>query len=86
MKIKFSRGFEKDYRKAPKKIKQNFEFRLEVFLSNKNAIILHNHLLSGKYEGFKSINITGDWRAIYREENDNLVVFTCLGTHSQLYG
>jgi len=86
MKVKFSKGFEKDYQKAPKKIKENFELRLKVFLNDNASPILHNHLLSGEYKGFRSINITGDWRAVFREENENLVIFTSLGTHSQLYG
>lgn len=32
-----------------------------------------------------SINITGDWRAIYMPININEVLFIAFGTHSQLY-
>jgi mRNA-degrading endonuclease YafQ of YafQ-DinJ toxin-antitoxin module len=32
-----------------------------------------------------SINITGDWRAIYMPINNNEVLFIAFGTHSQLY-
>lgn len=38
--------------------------------------------------GFRSIDITGDYRALYQEklEGDELVaVFTTIGTHKDLY-
>lgn len=54
---------------------------------------LHNHKLSGKYSGFRSINITGDWRAIFSEQDvkhgkvitKKVITFEYFGTHSQLY-
>jgi len=40
-------------------------------------------------EGYRSINITGDWRALYTIKGDGkggeIAVFEILGTHSQLY-
>ncbi|MBI2330404.1 type II toxin-antitoxin system mRNA interferase toxin, RelE/StbE family [Candidatus Daviesbacteria bacterium] len=58
--------------------------RLELFIINQFHPQLNNHSLTGKYKGNRSINITGDWRAIYSEEKDS-VIFELLGTHSQLY-
>ena len=52
---------------------------------DKYSTLLNNHSLTGKYTGCKSINITGDWRAIFEEINDNIIYFVELGTHSQLY-
>lgn len=49
---------------------------------------LHDHQLSGKLKNYRSININGDWRGIYLllKENDEIVVtFMAIGTHSQLY-
>lgn len=47
---------------------------------------LNNHVLRGKLRGLRSINITGDWRAIFREyKKDKQILFDSLGTHSQLY-
>lgn len=37
---------------------------------------------------YRSIDVTGDWRALYREfkeENPPIAFFDGLGTHSQLY-
>lgn len=88
MKVKFSRSFSKQYNKAPSKIKSSFEKKLRLFLNNPLHPQLNNHPLTGKLAGYRSINITGDWRAIYSQINERgnpVVIFEALGTHSQLY-
>jgi addiction module RelE/StbE family toxin len=89
MLVKFSKDFGKCYQKADLKIKLNFDKRLQFFAEKPFHPQLHNHLLTGKYSGFRSINITGDWRAIFSVHIDNqgnqTVIFELLGTHSQLY-
>ncbi|OGI71723.1 hypothetical protein A3J61_02585 [Candidatus Nomurabacteria bacterium RIFCSPHIGHO2_02_FULL_38_15] len=59
--------------------------RLKVFLINPSTESLHNHKLNGKFKDFKSINITGDYRAVYSEDQ-NTISFVFIGTHSQIYG
>lgn len=44
-----------------------------------------NHKLQGYYEGCRSINVTGDYRAIFVEEVDS-IKFLRIGTHVELYG
>ena len=86
MEIKFTSRFAKQYKKAPFEIKASFDKRLDIFLQNKFNSLLNNHSLSGKYKGWRSVNITGDWRAIFREfENGEIIYFDIIGTHSQLY-
>ena len=86
MQIRFNRQFSKQYNKSPSKIKQAFKKRLKLFLKDPFTNILNNHPLKGKFKGVRSINITGNWRAIYREyQSKDLVIFVSLGTHSQLY-
>ncbi len=86
MVIKFGNKFRKAYDKAPANIRLAFDNRYRLFLQNHFEPLLSNHALSGKYRGYRSINITGDWRAIFREiGNYQLVIFETLGTHSQLY-
>lgn len=45
--------------------------------------------LTGKLAPYRSINITGDWRALYSEDVDDegnkTFIFEALGAHSQLY-
>ena len=52
---------------------------------NKFDMILNNHTLSGELSGCRSLNITGDVRAIYEEISENHFEFISLGTHSELY-
>lgn len=86
MKVKFSRKFARRYNKAPKKIKKAFGNRLDIFIKDKFHPQLNNHALSGKYGGYRSINITGDWRAIFQElQSGKAVYFVIIDTHSNLY-
>lgn len=82
--IKFSRKFRNYFQKAPKEIKIRFDERLDLFLLDSMNPKLHNHALSGVLRGFRSINVTGDWRALYRE-TDSVIIFEAIGTHSKLY-
>lgn len=87
MKIQFSKQFVKQYSKAPTKIKRAFDRRLELFIANPSHSLLRNHSLSGELKSYRSINITGDWRAIYRDigSKEKISFFDMMGTHSQLY-
>lgn len=86
--IRFSRRFRKEYQKADLKIKKAFDNRLQLFYSNELHPLLNNHNLQGILSGYKSINITGDWRAIYSQtvsNNKRVITFEIMGTHSKLY-
>ena len=84
-KITFSHHFKKLYCKAPLKIRQQFDRRLDIFIHNSFDPRLNNHALMGNLLGKRSINITGDWRAIYSISQEGIIIFELLGTHSQLY-
>lgn len=88
--VDYSRQFQKSLKKAPLATKIAFRKRRELFQKDPFHALLNNHSLSGKLKGYRSINITGDWRAIYSEykdeANNTIIVFEILGTHSQLYG
>ncbi len=86
MYVNFSKRFTKSLDKASEKIREAFYSRLETFMENKFHPILSNHLLKGEYKGYRSINITGDFRALFQEfENGDIVFFDFFGTHSELY-
>ena len=86
MRVIFDRTFKKNLNKAPANIQQAFHTRLDLFLSNPYHPLLRNHALKGLYQNCRSINITGDWRAIYTEIDDGAIAFFIqFGTHSQLY-
>lgn len=84
--IDYSKTFIKQLNKAPLKIKIAFKKKLLLFVRNPFNSQLRNHGLTGKLSGLRSINVTGDWRAIFLEvEGGAIIKFVLLGTHSQLY-
>ena len=85
MVVEISRKFTKQYDKAPLVIRLSFQNRLRIFKEAPYAPILQNHWLKGEWLGHRSINITGDWRAIYFHIDEQRVVFRGIGTHGQLY-
>ena len=84
MQLLTHKNFDKAYAKLPDKVKAKFKLRRNLFLVNEFNPVLNNHPLSGEFFGFRSINITGDYRAIYMERG-NVVIFLKIGTHSELY-
>ena len=82
--IVLSRQFQKLISRSPRKIQLQFKDRLELFLENDRYPLLNNHRLTGKLKEYYSINVTGDWRALYSIQDDT-IVFEVVGTHSQLY-
>lgn len=85
MKIEYSKKFIKDFRNCPEFIKEKFKARLEIFIKDKNNPILNNHELLGVLKWYRSLNITGDWRAIFQDLNSEIAYFIAIGTHSKLY-
>ena len=86
MRISTNKQFDKAYSKLPEKVKIRFKLRRDLFLENEFNVLLDNHSLSGEYGCFRSINITGDYRAIYYRLSSDVIIFVDIGTHSQLYG
>lgn len=86
--VKYAKVFIKQLKKAPQAIKIAFRERRVTYFNNPLDPQLRNHALKGKYIGLRSINITGDWRALYSErieDGQKIIIFVLLGTHSQLY-
>jgi len=81
----YSRDFKKQFQKLPKKIQNCFRERLEIFLNNKFHPLLNNHRVEKRFPGCRSINVTGNYRAIFKETSDDSITFILIGTHSELY-
>ncbi|MEI8062421.1 MAG: type II toxin-antitoxin system mRNA interferase toxin, RelE/StbE family [bacterium] len=84
MLLSYSRSFKKDYKKLPQKIREQLGVRVQLFKENQFDPILNNHAVHHPYEGCRSINISGDIRALY-ETAGGSVTFIRIGTHSELY-
>ncbi len=89
MRVKYDPDFIKTLKKLNVRIQKSFKKRLEIFQNNPDNPQLHNHPLRHDWSGYRSINITADWRAIYKEihERDDKVTayFIAIGTHKKLY-
>jgi addiction module RelE/StbE family toxin len=85
MNIVFHKRFEKMASKLSPKVKQKMVERITLFSQNPLASTLRNHALHTPYKGSYSIDVTGDYRAVYELIDDETALFTHIGTHSQLY-
>lgn len=85
MTIRLHKNFEKRFKKLPQPIQTKTKERLSLFLTDPFHPQLMNHLLKGNYLGYRSINITGDWRAIFKLMSEDVAIFVTIDTHSNLY-
>lgn len=86
VKARFHKTFAKQLGKYPGKIQTVFQKRLALFLRNPSNQLVLNHALTGRWLEYRSINITGDLRAVYELIDQDTAFFVAFGTHSQLYG
>lgn len=86
MHLIFARQFDKMYRRLPESLQRRCDDRLLLFEKEPFHTLLNNHALHEPYAGCRSINITGDYRAIYYHEGPNIVRFIAVGTHHELFG
>lgn len=83
--VLFHKNFDKKYKKLKHSEKDKFQERLKLFLMDEFNPILNNHPLKGKYVGYRSLNVTGDLRAIYKKVLET-IIFATIDSHSNLYG
>jgi len=84
MEIILHRLFLKRFEKIPKNVRVKFVERKNLFKDTPFHPILNNHSVGKRFPGCKSINVTGDYRAIFRQDK-GAIVFVNIGTHSELY-
>lgn len=66
--------------------KRRFEQRILAFARDPFDPALRNHALGGMFEQYRSIDVTGDIRAIYKTIDEYTTEFAYIGTHHELYG
>ncbi len=89
MEILYTKRFQKHYKKNDAYIQSQAKRAIELFRIDPVDPTLRNHPLTGDYLGYRSIDVTGDFRIIFTELSDGryeLVELVDIGTHSQLYG
>ena len=89
MKVRYSPDFYRQYKKADVRIQNRVDEKIEVFLKDPYDLQLDNHALKRQWKGYRSIDITSDWRAVYKETqigDETVAYFVVLGSHDELYG
>jgi mRNA-degrading endonuclease RelE of RelBE toxin-antitoxin system len=79
MKVILRNKFKKKFKKLPEKVQNHFDERLLIFLENKFDQVLNNHSVEKVFPNCQSINVTGDYRAIY-EECEDVAIFLTIDT------
>lgn len=85
---KYDPEFIKTLKKLDVRIRKSFKERIAIFAQDPLNPQLNNHPLKDEYLGFRSIDITNDYRAIYEEidEGEKIIAyFIAIGTHEKLY-
>lgn len=85
MRVLFHRNFSRNFKKLPKTIRLAFKRRLKVFVEDPFHPLMNNHALSGEWRNFRSINVTGDMRALFHAIGEDAVEFVAIDTHGNLY-
>ena len=88
MTVRYTANFLKQLKKSNVRMRKAFKERLLLFVKDSRDLELNNHPLQEEYIGFRSIDITVDYRAIYKEvtaEDGTYIYFTSFGTHTKLY-
>jgi len=85
MKIYLHKRFLKDYKKLTLSQKEKFKERRNLFLRDEFNPVLNNHALKGRWLGYRSINVTGNVRAIFKRDLES-ALFVAIDRHSNLYG
>jgi mRNA-degrading endonuclease YafQ of YafQ-DinJ toxin-antitoxin module len=86
MEVKRHREFDRQFRKLDRSIREKFEARMQLLFEDETHPLLHKHFLHPPYQGFVSINITGDIRLVYKKLDAGTIFLRAIGTHHQLYG
>lgn len=88
MKVVYDRAFFEKLKKVDVRIRKSVKKRMLLFSKNPHNPQLNNHVLKDEHEGYSSIDITGDYRAIYEEVDigeETVAYFIALGRHDELY-
>jgi len=85
MRIVFHRGFKKKYKKLKTKEQKRVQQRLRLFVDNPASPVLNIHELKGAYQGYLSMNMGGDLRALFHLIKKDIAFFIAIDTHNNLY-
>lgn len=86
MKVEYHRKFLKSFKKLDKKMQSKVIQAVDIFKSDPHSPELQNHSLKGSMKGLRAVSVTGDFRIIFEEQDNYVIVFMLdVGTHAQVY-
>ena len=89
MRIQLAPKLVKKLKKQDVRLRKSFKKAIDLFTDNPDHPHLNNHELQRELKGYRSIDITSDWRGIYQEITEEteepLAYFVDLGKHRELY-
>ena len=85
IKILTTKNYDKSFKKKDKFVKKKALERIKLFTEDPFNVLLNNHALTGEYENRRSFNVTGNYRVMFYYANENTVIFSDIGTHTELY-
>ncbi len=85
MQVVIHKKFLKQFRKLPRNVQVAFQSRRDLFLENPADPLLHTHELHGGLMGYKSFNVNADIRVVFKDIGEDIVIFSAIGSHSELY-
>lgn len=79
------RIFERQYKKLDQALRDKMWERLFLLTADNLNPLLNDHKLGPPFESYRSINITGDYRLVYKRIEKDTYYLRAVGTHHQLY-
>lgn len=86
--FKKHKRFEKSFRKLSLKLQNKTSEVLKIFEKDKFHSWLNNHALKWVYTWLRSLNLTGNYRIIFKEYQEGyieIIELIDVDTHSELY-
>lgn len=66
-------------------VHKRFKERFKLFQQDPTSSILHDHKLTGKWEGFRAFSVSGDIRVVYSQKDSDTIELYDIGSHNQVY-
>jgi addiction module RelE/StbE family toxin len=86
MRIVGDKVFDRQYKKLSKSLQDKIWERLALLIEDASNPLLQDHKLNPPFDGYRSINITGDYRLVYKKLDADTYYLRAIGTHHKLYG
>ncbi|MBI4091978.1 MAG: type II toxin-antitoxin system mRNA interferase toxin, RelE/StbE family [Candidatus Levybacteria bacterium] len=88
MRVEYDPDFLRQLKKLDVRIRNRFKEVIIIFSKDPINSELNNHKLKDEWAGYRSINVTNDYRAIYevvKVGGEAFAYFSAIGTHEKLY-